>query len=391
MTKELALIGMSIVLAIATFFAFAGDARAQEAPFPSLTGNYNIGQVEWTFADASRKEPVIDENTTCIDPNKSRSIPTVIYYPAEDSSGDAAKYLPPSLIEAYGLGGAGIELLHKRAVANAPMSNAAETFPLVIFSPGLGISSPFYTALLEEIASHGYIVVGVSHPYMSGEVYNPNNDCVIATVPFPTDQEEIVPWLSDMISVNLLDFNYLIAELQRLNSTSNSELFDDLFYARINFSKMVMMGHSGGGMSVTAYCIQQQLDCRAGINLDGGNYSGEGVDRSSAWPAARPDLTYLKIRSASFPGIDIIPAAAFGEDQYLVDIAKIDHQTFSDKAYFGLVNAETPEGEKVLPVEISHKLIGEHILSFLTMATSSTDQEIVWPNNSEYVTIRGVE
>jgi alpha-beta hydrolase superfamily lysophospholipase len=38
-------------------------------------------------------------------------------------------------------------------------------FPLLVFSHGYTASSSAYTALLEDLASHGYVVLSLVHPY----------------------------------------------------------------------------------------------------------------------------------------------------------------------------------------------------------------------------------
>src|SRR5215213_11145711 len=51
------------------------------------------------------------------------------------------------------------------AVEDAPVAADEPRYPLVLLSPGSGIMPAVYTALAEELASHGFIVVGVNHTY----------------------------------------------------------------------------------------------------------------------------------------------------------------------------------------------------------------------------------
>ena len=46
---------------------------------------------------------------------------------------------------------------------------ASGRFPIVVLEPGMGLSAPQFTSLAEEIASHGYLVAGVT-PTFSANV-----------------------------------------------------------------------------------------------------------------------------------------------------------------------------------------------------------------------------
>jgi predicted dienelactone hydrolase len=52
---------------------------------------------------------------------------------------------------------------HTHASLNAKVASGTARFPVVIFSHGGGIPVLFYSILLEELASQGYIVAAVEH------------------------------------------------------------------------------------------------------------------------------------------------------------------------------------------------------------------------------------
>jgi hypothetical protein len=54
----------------------------------------------------------------------------------------------------------------------AQLVRASERFPLLVFLPRLGMNVTFYTGLLADLASHGYIVLAI----------NPTYEVVAATV-----------------------------------------------------------------------------------------------------------------------------------------------------------------------------------------------------------------
>jgi hypothetical protein len=60
-----------------------------------------------------------------------------------------------------------IELISTHSIKDAPVADSAEPFSVLIFSSGhTGLLSQ-NTILFEDLASHGYIVRSVGHPYES--------------------------------------------------------------------------------------------------------------------------------------------------------------------------------------------------------------------------------
>jgi dienelactone hydrolase len=51
------------------------------------------------------------------------------------------------------------------AIRSSPVSPAHARWPVVIFLPGFGAPRAFYTSLVTHVASHGWVVLAVDHPY----------------------------------------------------------------------------------------------------------------------------------------------------------------------------------------------------------------------------------
>ena len=62
------------------------------------------------------------------------------------------------------------ELARTAAVTDAPAERAHGPYPVVLFSPGLAGVRSQNTAWAQELASHGYVVVALDHPYDSAAV-----------------------------------------------------------------------------------------------------------------------------------------------------------------------------------------------------------------------------
>jgi hypothetical protein len=99
-----------------------------------------------------------------------------VFYPADPVTGGEGAYLPdwplwlkqigkPRLRETLGpaFGAAGSTKSEVRREAR--FARGSERFPLLVFLPGLGMNVTLYTALLSDLASHGYVVLAVNPTY----------------------------------------------------------------------------------------------------------------------------------------------------------------------------------------------------------------------------------
>ncbi len=174
------LAGVGAAAGVLAIVAGVGAAMAFPIPaFPTPTGKYAVGAtvVEWT--DPDRPE------TWTTDPDDVRELQAQIWYPAEAMPDDVerAQYLGRSEAEASIVAGALADYLglprlvfdsaamgHTNAVPDAPVAPGTEQFPVVLFTPGMGAGRTTNTAWAEELASHGYVVAALDHPYDSAAV-----------------------------------------------------------------------------------------------------------------------------------------------------------------------------------------------------------------------------
>jgi dienelactone hydrolase len=160
--------------------AGVGAALAFPVPeFPTPTGEFAVGTtvVEWT-------EPDRPEKWTA-DPGDVRRLQAQIWYPAETGPEQAerALNLGRSKAEANIVADAtadylgfprfvldGLVTARTAAVPGAPVASGKKRFPVVLFTPGMGVGRTTNTAWAEELASHGYVVAALDHPYDSAAV-----------------------------------------------------------------------------------------------------------------------------------------------------------------------------------------------------------------------------
>ncbi|WP_461029608.1 alpha/beta hydrolase family protein, partial [Streptomyces sparsus] len=242
--------------------------------FPDPTGPFAVGTrvLEWT--DTDRPE------TATSDTGDRRTVVTQLWYPArKGATGDAqrARYLGRTPQEAdvvadgladyvgvpaFLLDGASRARTH--AVADAPVVEGGGRLPVVLFSPGLGGVRTQNTAWAQELASHGYVVAAVDHPYDSAAVVLADGRTVRTEVSATGDADEDDKRAAAWTAVRADDLSFVLTQLQRI---SRGEIPGPLT-ARLDTGRVAVTGHSlGGGAALQAARQDRRFD--AVINLDG--------------------------------------------------------------------------------------------------------------------------
>ena len=110
-----------------------------------------------------------------MDPNRSeiysenpagkRELVTWIWYPAAAPlDARPVAYLPAGWQSVDQLLGVDSATARCHAIGDPPVTPEPPSFPVLIFSPS-GFPPLMWAAIAEELASHGYVVVGVNHTY----------------------------------------------------------------------------------------------------------------------------------------------------------------------------------------------------------------------------------
>lgn len=247
-----------------------GDTVASFLPPP--TGSYQVGKTTRHWLDESRDELFTSDETD------HREIMVRIWYPAEVGT-DAvpAHYLEdisgPMGAEAYRAWGLGDDVrnlgfsspeiqnvvnAYAHAYTDAPISSVQTNYPVLLFSPGSQDLPEDYSIQMEELASHGYVVVGISHPYYSGVTIFPDGRLVAGrTFSFGSRRQDETTIASDVI--------FSLDQMELLN-TSDPE---GLFTQHLDLTRIGVFGHSLGGFVAA---LTGSLDSRisAVLNEDGG-------------------------------------------------------------------------------------------------------------------------
>ena len=135
---------------------------------PQPTGPFNVGTQIFQWADHNRKEWFTEAD------DDYRRLVIQVWYPTLDDRVEDLPYLdypdkrttplarrielPEFLIHH-------IEGVKSNSIINAAIKEGNEMYPLILFSHGLGGMRMQNTVQMEELASRGYVVVAMDHPY----------------------------------------------------------------------------------------------------------------------------------------------------------------------------------------------------------------------------------
>ena len=197
---------------------------------------------------------------------------------------------------------------------DVPVSHQEDKYPVVIYNHGLNGYQMDSTVLCADIASSGYIVISIGHPYGSGAVFAPNDSFVI-------ERNNLAP-LGDLWYE---DIRYAVKYIGKLNCEDTAERNHDLFW-RLNLDEGIsLLGVSFGGCcSVGTALMEKEIRCA--INLDGGLFT----DINCMYPD-KPILVMCSPLNYKAH----VRLKEFGCTNVTVKkIRKLSHWEFSDGIYF---------------------------------------------------------
>ncbi|MFI6700499.1 dienelactone hydrolase family protein [Streptomyces sp. NPDC050509] len=241
--------------------------------FPEPSGRFAVGTrvVQWT-------DPRRPESFTA-DPNDRRTVVVQLWYPARKSPAGAqrAQYLgrteheartvSDALARQVGLPGFlvdGVPRARTHSVFNASVAGGGGRFPVVLFSPGSGGVRAQNTAWAEELASHGYVVAALDHPYDSAAVVLADGRTIHAKTASTGDRDKDDKLAVDWTAVRAADLGFVLTQLDHLD---RGEITGPLT-GRLDTGRVAVTGHSMGG-AAALQAARQDHRFDAVIDLDG--------------------------------------------------------------------------------------------------------------------------
>jgi hypothetical protein len=233
---------------------------------PQPSGGFSIGHQRFEWTDSSRSEVLAI-------PNTRRRIVAEAWYPAENNRGATIPYVDTSAINnALGKQGLqsfiGIEAdalinagkVHTHAHKDAAFARTLPSSPVIFFSHGMGMITQLYTTQIEDLVSHGYIVIALTHPYDAWFVSFADNTQLL----FETQQrsatgkteEQLAGYENKRIEVWAEDIRFALDRLTVINRTKTDSI---PMAGHMDLARVGALGHSSGGRAAARAC---QLDAR---------------------------------------------------------------------------------------------------------------------------------
>jgi Platelet-activating factor acetylhydrolase, isoform II len=286
--------------------------------FPHPSGPYEIGTLTYHWVDADRPE------VFTADPDDRRELMVQIWYPAEeDPSSPRAPYIQDAAavtsafarlfdVPEFLLGN--LKYVTTNAIPSAPvaapMADDEPGYPVLIYLEGLGAFRQMNTFQVEELVSHGYVVVAIDQPYTATDVVFPDGRQaeglpIERTKPLArqsflpaeraptlngrTFQEGIVPYLAQ-------DVSFALDRLAVLNQADPNGILT----GRLDLQRAGTFGFSLGGLAGSEAC-RLETRLRARLVMDAPmptDVVQAGLRQPTMWITRDADTMRLERRKA---------------------------------------------------------------------------------------------
>ena len=361
---------------------------------PAPSGPYQVGTRIYELVDTSRKELYSGKD-------EARRFMIQVWYPSEaGTSSEQAPWMENAQIFTPAIATNIIEMppffMDHLALAKVPaykdaqVAQGNEAYPIILFSHGWKGFNAQNTGQALELASHGYVVVGVHHTY--GAVITVFNDRTSAlsnpsALPegAPTDEYEVAAHiLSDQWAG---DLGFTLDTMQTLNADSVSP-----FYNSLDLSRIGVYGHSTGGGAAIQFCGTDPR-CAALLGMDpfmrpvSYEVLDSGVTQPSFFMFSQGWLDDADKNRSHELFLRFIPHVddSFG----VISIDGADHLDFSD---LPLLSPLAPQLGLKGPINGKRivTIVNDYLLSFFEL-TLKGNTSTLFENTSPYAEVKSVK
>jgi pimeloyl-ACP methyl ester carboxylesterase len=247
---------------------------------PKPTGDLPVGILYLHLVDENRREPFLDGM-----PETKRELMVKVYYPAVDdrSKPFSPYFYSPQLVKAFAgfyhlpeFAFTHLNLVKTNSKEGLPISDAQPDYPVILFSHGAGSTMEVHAAQYEDLASHGYVVVAIDHPYVSAATLFPGR---IALHKDATTDFDVAEPAEPITQIMADDASFVIDSLKEMNAGKVPSIFE----GKLDLENIGAMGHSVGGAVAYNLAIRENR-VKAAINLDGVVYTTPESDPGSVAP-----------------------------------------------------------------------------------------------------------
>jgi predicted dienelactone hydrolase len=387
---------LAVLVAGVLVLAFGAVLSFYVLPVFSLeepTGPYVVGTTSRHLVDPSREE------TYTPDPADRRELMVQIWYPAEPDPSPVYERYPEEMRNAaarnlnlpvFVAGHLGLVATH--SIADAPLSDDQETYPVLLFSHGIRSSRFQNIFQVEELASHGYIVVAIDHPYDAAYTRFPDGRVADLRVESPMTTDAGVN--ERQVGIRVEDARFVLGWLEEPGEP---------FGGRLDLDRVGFFGHSYGGATVT-WALAVDPRFKAGINMDGPVY-GPPIASSPTQPFLFMFADQFLFYTPSDEQIEMLGMdpteleritggirrdieqtyRGMGDDASMIMINGTNHLSFSDASlYSGIVSPE-------IDPHRAHRIINDYTLAFFDTYLRGRPSAILNGSDPAYPEVQFVE
>lgn len=242
--------------------SLVAGALASNYQLPPTSGPFPVGTISLELVDSSRPDPLAPE------PRDSRDLMISLFYPTDVTTpGDGNFSFAPvfgpytaAFFDVYsGVPNGTSANIISRSYLNAPLVDSE--LPILVFGHGLGGSRLAYTSQLEELASHGWIIMAVDHTYEAFGVEFPDGRYVTANVKYSNETVGL------LLETRVADVKFVVDSLADSAILEKIPGFEEC-NSELKTDNVGIFGHSFGG-ATAAQAMAKYSDFACGANIDG--------------------------------------------------------------------------------------------------------------------------
>lgn len=265
-------IAAAVVAFVIVLVAVLAVERERPLILPRPTGPFAVGRTLYDWRDSTQIDALAPR------PGTHRELLVWMWYPADATMrGNTEEYVPPVLQRhssaqrtpwIFRLLTRQSSKVREQSVANAAVAAGSGPYPVLVMRGGASSPVANYSTLAEDLASHGYVVVGFDAPFRTSQVLFPDGRIADRS---PANNPELVFGSADsarvinrLLDAWVSDIGFVLDRLQQLDAADPTSRFT----GHLDLSRVGAFGHSLGGVEAAQFC-DVDIRCKAAVDIDG--------------------------------------------------------------------------------------------------------------------------
>ncbi|RWA05545.1 hypothetical protein EKO27_g9562 [Xylaria grammica] len=337
---------------------------------PPPTGPYHVGKTRQTIHHYYDHDPLAPNNVS------TAFLATIFYPTTQTPKGPPQPYLWNGIAEYYenrwNYTQGFLQSLTSTVQYDAPFLDGSvgqSPFPTIIFGPGGG-GPPVdgNTILLSELASHGYTIIGVDHPWDQPYLEFPNGTAVVGTA---WDTWLTIAQVTPVYESRVIDNEVLLERLPQIVEELN---------APINTSLIGALGFSLGGASAVGTLYDEKIV--SGLNMDG-SFWGRAAANNTSSDVKKPVFMFGdEGHVGGDPSWEHFPLWQTGLFRYLL-VNGTTELDFFDNTFWRLLEPNPRLGGTIDPYRMIN-ITNAYVKAFFDLTLLGRNSSILEGPSSEY-------